>query len=346
MAQNLPKAITMKDERFEKIPVDLIDPDPLNANIHSDENITMLGNLMDETSQLHPVYVTPKEDGRYRLITGEGRWKARVAQGKQYVEGYVITDLSAREITLMRVAENYGRNYDLVAQALDFAALIKHGYTFAELGRMFGENEKRINILASWGFYPPDLMAKMDPNFWGLMMIEELHRLRVNLNGHLLPPSGGWLTEPDQINYELVEQTIDLVNDAEIGSFQELRRWKELKRDEVQERQTRELEAERLQKRQEEIREEVDAALKPRSETPSSRMVAAPSRYSSKLAKARQLYQELASLEVQLESANTDHESVSAQIEQIKDQLDMFFDQDLWELVKKNPKAKANADDD
>ena len=63
-------------DRVEPIAVDLIDPDPDNRPAVLDDaflaSVAQHGVLM-------PILVTPTDDGRYRLVAGERRYRAVIS---------------------------------------------------------------------------------------------------------------------------------------------------------------------------------------------------------------------------------------------------------------------------
>ena len=71
-------------DRVEQIAVDLIDPDPDNRPAAIDDafqtSVAQHGVLM-------PILVTPTDDGRYRLVAGERRYRAAVAAGHTHHPG-------------------------------------------------------------------------------------------------------------------------------------------------------------------------------------------------------------------------------------------------------------------
>ena len=75
-------------DRVEPIAVDLIDPDPDNRPAVLDDaflaSVAQHGVLM-------PILVTPTDDGRYRLIAGERRYRAAVAAGHATIPASIRT---------------------------------------------------------------------------------------------------------------------------------------------------------------------------------------------------------------------------------------------------------------
>jgi ParB family chromosome partitioning protein len=80
--------------RLEDVPVGSILPNPHQPRVHFDEeSLADLSASIREIGLLQPVLVHPLEDGTFRLIAGERRWRAARRAGLQMIPAIVrITD--------------------------------------------------------------------------------------------------------------------------------------------------------------------------------------------------------------------------------------------------------------
>lgn len=74
----------------EYIPVDKIVPNEWNANEQDDKNFGLLVEDIAETGFIDSVTVVPMEDGTYRLIGGEHRWRAARALGELEIPALIL----------------------------------------------------------------------------------------------------------------------------------------------------------------------------------------------------------------------------------------------------------------
>jgi ParB family transcriptional regulator, chromosome partitioning protein len=80
--------------RLEEVPVGSILPNPHQPRVHFDEeSLAELSASIREIGLLQPVLVHPLDDGTFRLIAGERRWRAARRAGLQVIPAIVrITD--------------------------------------------------------------------------------------------------------------------------------------------------------------------------------------------------------------------------------------------------------------
>ncbi|MEO5901363.1 MAG: ParB/RepB/Spo0J family partition protein [Ilumatobacteraceae bacterium] len=78
--------------RLEDVPVGSILPNPHQPRVHFDEEaLAELSASIREIGLLQPVLVHPLEDGTFRLIAGERRWRAARRAGLQMIPAIVRT---------------------------------------------------------------------------------------------------------------------------------------------------------------------------------------------------------------------------------------------------------------
>lgn len=72
------------------IHVDALVPNEFNVNEMDDVGIARLRDEIDEVGFISPIQVIPMNDGRYRILGGEHRWKAAKLAGYEYVPSVVM----------------------------------------------------------------------------------------------------------------------------------------------------------------------------------------------------------------------------------------------------------------
>jgi|LSQX01.1.fsa_nt_gb ParB-like chromosome segregation protein Spo0J len=91
------------------LPIELIDPDPEQPR-QGERDVSDLARNMARAGQLHAVAVRSTEDGRYRLVFGEGRLLAARSLEWEGLAAYVLDGLSAAEVAAIQLAENMQRH--------------------------------------------------------------------------------------------------------------------------------------------------------------------------------------------------------------------------------------------
>jgi ParB family transcriptional regulator, chromosome partitioning protein len=139
----------LKDEKYTEIDIDLIKPNPEQPRVDfRDEAIAELAQSIREAGVLQPLVVVP-EDGRYKIIIGERRWRAAQKAGlkkipvlvrhiphEQQLEISLIENLQREELNPIEVAQAYQRLID------------EFGYIQADLAEKVGKDRTSVtNIL-------------------------------------------------------------------------------------------------------------------------------------------------------------------------------------------------------
>jgi len=91
------------------LPIASIDPDPEQPR-RPGRDVSGLAANMERAGQLQPVAVVSAEDGRYRLVFGEGRWLAARSLEWAEIAAQILDGLSEAEITAIQLAENVQRD--------------------------------------------------------------------------------------------------------------------------------------------------------------------------------------------------------------------------------------------
>ena len=112
----------------------------------SDEAITAFAESIRDHGMLQPILVRPMEDGSYRIVAGERRWRAARMLGLDEVPVNIkeMTDTEAAQLALI---ENLQReNLNPVEEALGFKELIeKYGMTQDAVAKTIGRSRSSVS---------------------------------------------------------------------------------------------------------------------------------------------------------------------------------------------------------
>lgn len=99
-------------ERVELLPVDLIDPHPLNPRIVTPENIDeAFLESVERNGVLQPVFVKPAEDGRYQMLAGHRRLCASKMVNRTHIRAIVKRKLLPGEESVFLMDTNIQDNF-------------------------------------------------------------------------------------------------------------------------------------------------------------------------------------------------------------------------------------------
>jgi len=115
----------LKGETYSEIDVEKVNPNPLQPRTKFDETaIDELAQSIRETGILQPIVVIP-EDGRYKILIGERRWRAARKAGlrkipalvrniprERQLEASLIENLQREELNPIEIAKAYKRLVD------------------------------------------------------------------------------------------------------------------------------------------------------------------------------------------------------------------------------------------
>lgn len=112
----------------------------------SDEAITALAESIRDHGMLQPILVRPMEDGSYRIVAGERRWRAARMLGLDEVPVNIkeMTDTEAAQLALI---ENLQReNLNPVEEAMGLKELIeKYGMTQDAVAKTIGRSRSSVS---------------------------------------------------------------------------------------------------------------------------------------------------------------------------------------------------------
>jgi ParB family transcriptional regulator, chromosome partitioning protein len=121
-------------------------PDPAQPRRHFDEAaLEELAASIAQRGVIQPVIVRPVEDGRYRLVAGERRWRA--AQKAQVHEiPAIVRDLSERDVMAIALIENLQReDLNPIEEARAYHRLAEaEGLTQAEIARLVDKSRSHV----------------------------------------------------------------------------------------------------------------------------------------------------------------------------------------------------------
>lgn len=136
------KAAVADADRVQLLDPELLYPDPENVRSAIDEaTIDEMAETIKERGQLQPITVAPKdEDGRYRIMFGERRWRACRKLGMQ-VRAIVSKADDIEQVRIDQFIENDQREDLSTADMIRFVTgQVAKGRSLAELARATGRN--------------------------------------------------------------------------------------------------------------------------------------------------------------------------------------------------------------
>lgn len=139
-AASRPELRQAQGTQIVEIPVEKIEPNPLQPRQHFDEkSLEELMQSIETYGLLEPVVVTPEEDGRYQLVAGERRFRSHQKLGKATIQAIIreASDLERLELALI---ENIQReDLNPIEKAHSMAKLVNEfGLTQAVAAKKLG----------------------------------------------------------------------------------------------------------------------------------------------------------------------------------------------------------------
>jgi ParB family transcriptional regulator, chromosome partitioning protein len=136
-----PAAVGLRD-----IPVEAIQPNPLQPRTHFDEQeLADLAQSIREHGLLQPVLVSQRRDGTFQLITGERRWRAAQLAGMPSVPAMVKEATPQASLEMALVENIQRRDLNPLEEAHAFRQLIEeHGLTQEKLGQRIGKSRVAV----------------------------------------------------------------------------------------------------------------------------------------------------------------------------------------------------------
>jgi len=152
-------------ERFgpslgRQIPIDEIVTNPDQPR-RSVGDLSELKASIESKGVLEPILVRPLEDGRFRIIAGERRFRAAMEAGLAEVP-CIELDVPDNEMMEIALIENlHRRDLHAFEEAMGYASLAeRHGYTQAQIAETVGKSRVSITEAMSLLDIPEDLREK------------------------------------------------------------------------------------------------------------------------------------------------------------------------------------------
>ncbi len=142
------------------LPLDLIDPNPLQARqVFNEAGLAELATSIREQGVLEPILVRPDSDGRYQIVAGERRTRAARQAGLDAIPA-LIREMDDVAAALATAAENDQReDLDVEDRARFYQRLMElTGLSGRELARHLGKAPNYVNRIVSL-LRHPDLLA-------------------------------------------------------------------------------------------------------------------------------------------------------------------------------------------
>lgn len=130
-----------------EVAIDLIDRDETQPRKNfAQDNLLELQKSIEAHGILQPLVVTKTDDGRYRIIAGERRFRAARAAHLTSIPVVIKEDLTSRQALEMALIENLQReDLNPMEEALALNRLIKdHQLTHAEVADRIGKSRSAI----------------------------------------------------------------------------------------------------------------------------------------------------------------------------------------------------------
>jgi len=140
-------AITKGELAVRSVPIDSVTPDPANARLHKDKDLTATGGSLKRFRQQTPIVV----DKNGIIRKGNGTWLAAKAAGWKKI-AVTVTELEGSEATAYAIADNRTAelsSWDYEALGLQVGALQQENFDIDVLGF---DPDDLLNILGASDF--------------------------------------------------------------------------------------------------------------------------------------------------------------------------------------------------
>lgn len=111
---------------IKKIRITLIEPNKKQPRRNFDtEKINTLANSIKEHGLIQPIIITPSENGRYKIVAGERRWRASKKAGLKEIPA-VIREYNDEQVAEIALIENLQReNLNPIEEAIGYNLLME-----------------------------------------------------------------------------------------------------------------------------------------------------------------------------------------------------------------------------
>lgn len=132
---------------LREVPLDAIVPNPDQPRrAFTDDSLAELAASIANLGVLQPLLVEPSEDGTYRLIAGERRWRAARLAGLTHVPVVTVADDGQSSLERALVENLHREDLNPIEEAVAYKALIQDGgLTQERLGERLGRNRTTIS---------------------------------------------------------------------------------------------------------------------------------------------------------------------------------------------------------
>lgn len=135
-----------KFERFESVPVDKIRPGQGQPRLNFEaDRLEELAQSIKVHGVLQPITVTRQEDGNYRLVAGERRWRAAKMAGLDEIPA-LVRRIPNNELLEIALIENIQReDLNPIETAVAFTRLIdEHGLSHEKVAERTGKDRSTV----------------------------------------------------------------------------------------------------------------------------------------------------------------------------------------------------------
>ncbi len=135
----------IKEERFAELDIDQISPNPAQPRTRfDDQGIEELAQSIKESGIVQPIVVVP-EDGGYKIIVGERRWRAAQRAGLRKIPVLVRNIPKEDQLEISLIENIHREDLNPMEVALTYSRLIEdHGYTQQELADKVGKDRTSV----------------------------------------------------------------------------------------------------------------------------------------------------------------------------------------------------------
>jgi ParB family chromosome partitioning protein len=149
-----------------RIPVELIEPNPRQPRHDFDEQaLQELASSIKMHDIVQPITVTQMTGGKYRLISGERRWRASKMAGLKDVPAY-IRQANDQELLELALLENLQReDLNAVEIALSYKRMMEElNYTQEQVAERMGKERSTVANYIRLLKLPPDIQVAVRKN--------------------------------------------------------------------------------------------------------------------------------------------------------------------------------------
>jgi ParB family transcriptional regulator, chromosome partitioning protein len=163
---NLKQGVAENVVSVLRIPVELIEPNPRQPRHDFDEQaLQELASSIKLHDIVQPITVTQMTGGKYRLISGERRWRASKIAGLKDVPAY-IRQANDQELLELALLENLQReDLNAVEIALSYKRMMEElNYTQEQVAERMGKERSTVANYIRLLKLPPDIQVAVRKN--------------------------------------------------------------------------------------------------------------------------------------------------------------------------------------